>query len=154
MANFINCVYTHNDEVSPTGVCCGSLMQREQFEFVCKKCQRIEDSGAINAEKRREAYGWAPRVASRSHLKKMLDKFNIYHLVCVAKVRGVRTLVPNHLTFLKDLIYDFGRTGRVNHVCFLFNFFQRVSEKYWPERKEVPRRLKPFKEKVKRNIRY
>ena len=58
-------------------------MQMEQFELVCNQCQRIENKNVTHGETTRRALGWAPRVASRSHLKKLLDKFNVYHLVCV-----------------------------------------------------------------------
>lgn len=52
---------------TPVMDCCGSQMQMEQHEFVCKKCLRIIEWGETNAAKSREERGWAPRVASFPH---------------------------------------------------------------------------------------
>ena len=85
-----------------------------------------------------------PHEEMRHHLK-------LWYLIAVLKKVGISVdQVGDNmgLTFLGNVIHQFKRNqqlscypGSCNYVCFLYNYFQKVSTRDWPAKKAILKKL-------------
>ena len=122
---------------------------REQLieMFVEKKEAKIKE---IKPEIELDFYPWEPLLPDeppgekRHHLK-------LWYLIAVLKKTGISLdQVGDNmgLTFLGNVIYQFKRyqqlscyPGSCNYVCFLYNYFQKVSPIDWPAKNAILKKL-------------
>ena len=110
----------------------------------------LEDQEAkikeIKPEKDLDFYSWEPPLPDEPH-EEMRHHLKLWYLLAVLKKTGISVdQVGDNmgLTFLGNVIHQFKRyqqlscyPGSCNYVCFLYNYFQKVSSRDWPAKKAI-----------------
>ena len=118
---------------------------REQLEKML-----LEDQEAklkeIKPEIKLDFYAWEPPLQDEPH-EEVRDRPKLWYLIAVLKKTGISVdQVGDNmgLTFLGNVIYQFKRhqqlscyPGSCNYVCFLYNYFQKVSTRDWPAKNAI-----------------
>ena len=81
-------------------------------------------------------------------------KPKLWYLLVVLKKAGISLEQVSDnmgLTFLGNVIYQFklSNTGSCNYVCFLYNYFQKISHDDWPAKNTVLEKLTKSLPKMK-----
>ena len=116
--------------------CCGEVyVETETSELVCKRCGRVETIMGVAFDEYQffdQAQKGQPPSTKKNnsaHLRKILEKYKIFDAVNTTK----KGHDPKRYRFLEALINNFHDGGKsVNHVCFLYDYFQAVSSDAWP----------------------
>ena len=74
------------------------------------------------------------------------SKTKLWYLIAVFKKTGISLEQVGDemgLVFLGNIIYQFKQVnlGSCNYVCFLYNYFQKVSTRDWPAKNAILKRL-------------
>ena len=118
---------------------------REQLEKMLLEEQE-ELIKEIKPEKDLDFYSWEPPLPDEPH-EEMRHHLKLWYLLAVLKKVGISVdQVGDNigLTFLGNVIHQFKRNqqlscypGSCNYVCFLYNYFQKVSTRDWPAKKAI-----------------
>ena len=95
----------------------------------------------IKPEIELDLYAWEPPLQDEPH-EEMRHHLKLWYLLAVLKKVGISIdQVGDNmgLTFLGNVIYQFKRSnlGSCNYVCFLYNYFQKVSQDDYPAKKAI-----------------
>ena len=100
----------------------------------------------IKPEKDLDFYSWEPPLPDEPY-EEVRDRPKLWYLIAVLKKTGISLdQVGDNmgLTFLGNVIYQFKRyqqlscyPGSCNYVCFLYNYFQKVSPIDWPAKNAI-----------------
>ena len=100
----------------------------------------------IKPEKDLDFYSWEPPLPDEPH-EEMRHHLKLWYLLAVLKKVGISVdQVGDNmgLTFLGNVIHQFKRNqqlscypGSCNYVCFLYNYFQKVSTRDWPAKNAI-----------------
>ena len=100
----------------------------------------------IKPEIELDFYSWEPPLPDEPH-EEMRHHLKLWYLIAVLKKTGISLdQVGDNmgLTFLGNVIYQFKRhqqlscyPGSCNYVCFLYNYFQKVSSIDWPAKNAI-----------------
>ena len=100
----------------------------------------------IKPETELDLYSWEPPLPDEPH-EEVRDHLKLWYLLAVLKKTGISLdQVGDNmgLTFLGNVIYQFKRhqqlscyPGSCNYVCFLYNYFQKVSTRDWPAKNAI-----------------
>ena len=100
----------------------------------------------IKPEIKLDFYSWEPPLPDEPH-EEMRHHLKLWYLLAVLKKTGISVdQVGDNmgLTFLGNVIYQFKRhqqlscyPGSCNYVCFLYNYFQKVSSIDWPAKNAI-----------------
>ena len=100
----------------------------------------------IKPEIELDFYSWEPPLPDEPH-EEMRHHLKLWYLLAVLKKTGISVdQVGDNmgLTFLGNVIHQFKRhqqlscyPGSCNYVCFLYNYFQKVSTRDWPAKKAI-----------------
>ena len=100
----------------------------------------------IKPEIKLDFYSWEPPLPDEPH-EEMRHHPKLWYLLAVLKKVGISVDQVGDemgLTFLGNVIYQFKRhqqlscyPGSCNYVCFLYNYFQKVSTGDWPAKKAI-----------------
>ena len=110
----------------------------------------LEDQEAkikeIKPEIELDLYAWEPPLQDKPY-EEVRDRPKLWYLLAVLKKVGISVdQVGDNmgLTFLGNVIYQFKRhqqlscyPGSCNYVCFLYNYFQKVSTRDWPAKNAI-----------------
>ena len=122
---------------------------REQLieMFVEKKEAKIKE---IKPEIELDFYPWEPLLPDEPPGKKR-HHLKLWYLLAVLKKAGISVDQVGDemgLTFLGNIIHQFKRNqqlscypGSCNYVCFLYNYFQKVSPIDWPAKNAILKKL-------------
>ena len=99
----------------------------------------------IKPEKDLDFYSWEPPLPDEPHEE--MRHLKLWYLLAVLKKVGISVdQVGDNmgLTFLGNVIHQFKRNqqlscypGSCNYVCFLYNYFQKVSPIDWPAKNAI-----------------
>ena len=86
-------------------------------------------------------YSWEPPLPDEPH-EEMRHHLKLWYLLAVLKKVGISIDQVGDemgLTFLGNVIHQFKRInlGSCNYVCFLYNYFQKVSSIDWPAKNAI-----------------
>ena len=100
----------------------------------------------IKPEIELDFYSWEPPLPDEPH-EEMRHHLKLWYLLAVLKKTGISVdLVGDNmgLTFLGNVIHQFKRNQQLscyprscNYVCFLYNYFQKVSPIDWPAKNAI-----------------
>ena len=100
----------------------------------------------IKPEIKLDFYSWEPPLPDEPY-EEVRDRPKLWYLIAVLKKTGISLdQVGDNmgLTFLGNVIYQFKRhqqlscyPGSCNYVCFLYNYFQKVSTRDWPAKNAI-----------------
>ena len=100
----------------------------------------------IKPEIELDFYSWEPPLPDEPH-EEMRHHLKLWYLLAVLKKTGISVdQVGDNmgLTFLGNVIHQFKRNqqlrcypGSCNYVCFLYNYFQKVSTRDWPAKNAI-----------------
>ena len=100
----------------------------------------------IKPEIELDFYSWEPPLPDEPR-EEMRHHLKLWYLLAVLKKTGISVdQVGDNigLTFLGNVIHQFKRNqqlscypGSCNYVCFLYNYFQKVSSRDWPAKKAI-----------------
>jgi len=132
------------------GICCDVMyVDTETSELVCKLCGRVETIMGVAFDEYQffdQAQGEPPSTPQKdnpTYFRKKLEEVKILDAVNTTK----KGHDPKRYRFLVALINDFRDGGKsvksVNHICFLYDYFQAVSSDAWPQKEEILKRLSP-----------
>ena len=104
----------------------------------------------IKPEIKLDFYSWEPPLPDEPH-EEVRDRPKLWYLIAVLKKTGISLdQVGDNmgLTFLGNVIYQFKRhqqlscyPGSCNYVCFLYNYFQKVTTRDWPAKNAILEKL-------------
>ena len=139
-------------------ICCDEMyVDTETSEIVCKSCGRVETIMGVAFDEYQffdQAQGQPPSTPKKdnpTHFRKIIEEKKILDAVNTT----MKGHDPKRYRFLVALINDFRDGGKsvksvrsVNHVCFLYDYFQAVSSDDWPRKEEILERLSPHLPKI------
>ena len=113
---------------------------REQLKEMLIKQQEAKIK-EIKPEIELDFYSWEPSLPDEPH-EEMRHHLKLWYLLAVLKKVGISVdQVGDNmgLTFLGNVIHQFKRInlGSCNYVCFLYNYFQKVSTRDWPAKNAI-----------------
>ena len=118
---------------------------REQLEKMLLEEQEAKIK-EIKPEKDLHFYSWEPPLPDEPH-EEMKHHLKLWYLLAVLKKVGISVdQVGDNmgLTFLGNVIHQFKRHQQLscylrscNYVCFLYNYFQKVSTRDWPAKNAI-----------------
>ena len=99
----------------------------------------------IKPEKDLDFYSWEPPLPDEPH-EEMRHHLKLWYLIAVLKKTGIsldQVGDNNGLTFLGNVIHQFKllNPGSCNYVCFLYNYFQKVTTRDWPAKNAILEKL-------------
>ena len=107
----------------------------------------------IKPEIELDLYEWEPPLRDEPH-EEVRHHPKLWYLIAVLKKPGISLDQVGDemgLTFLGNVIYQFKRLnpGSCNYVCFLYNYFQKVSHDDWPAKNAILKKLTKSLPKMK-----
>ena len=120
--------------------CAGANPHREQLEKMLVEEQEAKIK-EIKPEIELDLYAWEPPLQDEPH-EEVRDRPKLWYLLAVLKKVGISIDQVGDemgLTFLGNVIHQFKLTNLrpCNYVCFLYNYFQKVSPIDWPAKKAI-----------------
>ena len=120
--------------------CAGANPHREQLEKMLVEEQEAKIK-EIRPEIELDLYAWEPPLQDEPH-EEVRDRPKLWYLLAVLKKVGISIDQVGDemgLTFLGNVIHQFKLTNLrpCNYVCFLYNYFQKVSPIDWPAKKAI-----------------
>ena len=120
--------------------CAGANPHREQLEKMLVEEQEAKIK-EIKPEIELDLYAWEPPLQDEPH-EEVRDRPILWYLLAVLKKVGISIDQVGDemvLTFLGNIIHQFKLTNLrpCNYVCFLYNYFQKVSPIDWPAKKAI-----------------
>ena len=118
-------------------------LKKELNEMLRKKQEaKIKE---IKPEIELDLYAWEPPLRDEPH-EEMRHHPKLWYLIAVLKKTGISLdQVGDNmgLTFLGNVIHQFKllNPGSCNYVCFLYNYFQKVSTRDWPAKNAILEKL-------------
>ena len=118
-------------------------LKKELNEMLLKK-QEAEIK-EIKPEIELDLYEWEPPLQDEPH-EEMRHHPKLWYLIAVLKKTDISLDQVGHnmgLTFLGNVIHQFKllNPGSCNYVCFLYNYFQKVSTRDWPAKNAILEKL-------------
>ena len=117
---------------------------REQLEKMLLEDQEAKIK-EIKPEIELDLYAWEPPLQDEPY-EEVRDRPKLWYLIGVLKKTGISLdQVGDNmgLTFLGNVIHQFKRHQQLscNYVCFLYNYFQKVSPIDWPAKNAILKKL-------------
>ena len=118
-------------------------LKKELNEMLLKKQEaKIKE---IKPEIDLDLYVWEPSLRDEPH-EEMRHHPKLWYLIAVFKKTGISVdQVGDNmgLTFLGNVIHQFKllNPGSCNYVCFLYNYFQKVTTRDWPAKNAILEKL-------------
>ena len=131
---------------------CGVYPTREQLKKMLLEKQEAIIKEIVPKRDPHDRYEWEfyPEHEEMSHPPKP----KLWYLLAVLKKAGISLEQVGDemgLTFLGNVIHQFklANTGSCNYVCFLYNYFQKISHDDWPAKNAVLEKLTKSLPKMK-----
>ena len=119
---------------------CGVYPTREQLKKMLLEKQEAIIKEIVPKRDPHDRYEWEfyPHQEEMSHPPKP----KLWYLLAVLKKAGISLEQVGDemgLTFLGNVVHQFklSNTGSCNYVCFLYNYFQKISHDDWPAKNAV-----------------
>ena len=129
---------------------------REQLKEMLWEKQEALIKEIVPKRDPHDHYEWDQQLSCYPHQEEMSHppKPKLWYLLVVLKKAGISLEQVGDemgLTFLGNVIHQFKllNTGSCNYVCFLYNYFQKISHDDWPAKNAVLEKLTKSLPKMK-----